>query len=538
LLSTNEVRARAAAFAAEWANASYERGEAQSFYNEFFEVFGMRRRRVASFEEPVRRLGDRRGFLDLFWKGKLLAEHKSSGKSLAKARQQALDYFPHLRDDELPRHLLVCDFQNFELYDLDEGTAVKFRLGDLPSHIEAFNFIRGLERRVFRDQDPANIKAAELVGKLHDALEASGYDGHHLERFLVRLVFCLFADDTGIFNRDIFLDLVERSHEDGGDLGQTLNALFDILNTPLDKRQKTLAADLAQFDYINGDLFAEPLRMVSFEGKMRGLLLDACNFDWSVISPAIFGALFQSVMAPAERRRRGAHYTTEQNILKLIRPLFLDALEAEFAQIAARRGPDRQRRLAAFQDKLAGLTFFDPACGCGNFLIVTYRELRRLEIAVLKAMHPVRQQEMDVSHLSKLDVNQFYGIEIEEFSALIAETAMWMMDHIMNNELSLAFGQNYARIPLKKAATIRNADALETDWADLLPPEDCSYVLGNPPFSGAKIQSEAQRAQVRRIANLGGSGGSLDYVAAWFVKAGMYLAPPARPPARPPFFHR
>jgi len=531
VLSTNEVRARAAAFAEEWADARYERGEAQSFYNEFFEVFGMRRRRVASFEEPVRRLGDKRGFLDLFWNGVLLAEHKSGGKDLAKARQQALAYFPHLRDEELPRYLLVCDFQNFELYDLDDGKEAKFRLSQLPDHIEAFNFIRGLERRVFRDQDPANIKAAELVGKLHDALEESGYSGHHLERFLVRIVFCLFADDTGIFNRDIFLDLVERTHEDGGDLGSTLNGLFDVLNTPLDRRQKTLAADLAQFDYINGELFAEPLRTVSFDGKMRGLLLDACHFNWSVISPAIFGALFQSVMEPAERRRRGAHYTTEQNILKLIRPLFLDRLEAEFAQIKGRRGPDRQRKLAAFQDKLAGLTFFDPACGCGNFLIVTYRELRRLEIAVLKELHPVRQQELDVSHLSKLDVNQFYGIEIEEFSALIAETAMWMMDHIMNNELSLAFGQNYARIPLKKSATILNADALEADWAALLSPENCSYVLGNPPFSGAKTQSDAQRAQVRRIANLGGSGGSLDYVAAWFLKAGMYLA---RPPARPP----
>lgn len=524
MLSTNEVRARAAAFAREWANATYERGEAQSFYNEFFEVFGMRRRRVASFEEPVKRLGDRRGFLDLFWRGVLLAEHKSSGKNLQKARQQALDYFPSLRDDELPRYLLVCDFQNFELYDLDEGGATKFALADLPGNIEAFNFIRGLERRVFRDQDPANIKAAELVGRLHDALEDSGYTGHHLERFLVRIVFCLFADDTGIFNRDLFLDLVDRSREDGSDLGPTLNALFDVLNTPPDQRQKTLAADLDQFDYINGNLFAEPLRTVSFNGKMRGLLLEACHFDWTVISPAIFGALFQSVMDPVERRRRGAHYTTEQNILKLIRPLFLDRLEAEFAEIKAHRGAGRARRLAVFHDKLAGLTFLDPACGCGNFLIITYRELRRLEIELLKVLHPHRQQEFEVSALSRLDVNQFFGIEIEEFSALIAETAMWMMDHIMNNELSLAFGQNYARIPLKKAATIVNADALEVEWAAILPPQTCSYVLGNPPFSGAKIQTEAQRLQVRRIANLGGSGGSLDYVAAWFLKAGAYVA--------------
>jgi hypothetical protein len=215
------------------------------------------------------------------------------------------------------------------------------------------------------------------------------------------------------------------------------------------------------------------------------------------------------------------------NILKLIRPLFLDALWAEFEEIKRRRGADRKNKLAAFHNKLAGLSFFDPACGCGNFLIITYRELRRLEVEVLKETHPSGQREFDVAKLSKLDVDRFYGIEIEEFSARIAETALWMMDHIMNNELSLAFGQSYARIPLKKSATIHCADALETDWAAFLPPENCSYVLGNPPFGGAKYQDDKQRAQVRRIAALGGSGGTLDYVTAWFLKAGAYASPKA-----------
>jgi hypothetical protein len=526
LLSTSEVKARAAAFAREWKDARYERGETQTFYNEFFEVFGMKRRRVASFEEPVRRLGDKRGFLDLFWKGMLLVEQKSAGRSLVKAKQQALAYFPMLRDDDLPRYILVCDFQNFELYDLEAGTGVKFTLAELPGYVKAFDFIRGLKQHEFKDQDPVNIKAAELVGKLHDALKASDYTGHDLERFLVRLVFCLFADDTGIFEPGIFLELMEKTREDGTDTGQIINALFDVLNTLETKRQRTLGSDLEQFPYIDGGLFEERLRPVSFDGKMRSQLIDACKFNWSAISPAIFGSLFQSVMEPAERRRKGAHYTTERNILKLIRPLFLDALHEEFAAITSRKGADRRNKLLAFQAKLAGLTFFDPACGCGNFLVIAYRELRLLEIEVLKKIYPEGQRVLDVSALSKLDVDQFYGIELEEFPALIAETALWMMDHIMNNRLSAAFGEAYLRIPLKKSPFIRNTDALETGWAAILPPEKCSFIFGNPPFVGAKQQSEIQRAQIRRIASLGGSGGTLDYVTAWFLKAGAYVAPP------------
>lgn len=525
MLSTNEVKARAAEFAREWKDARYEAGEKQTFYDDFFKVFGVKRRQVALYEEPVKKLGGKHGFIDLFWKGTLLVEHKSAGRDLARAKEQALDYFPNLKPEELPRFVLVSDFQNFELYDLDERSEVKFKLEDFPKHVEAFNFVLGRKTVAFKDQDPVNITASELVGKLHDALEASNYKGHDLERFLVRIVFCLFADDTGIFEpSDILLDFLQnRTKEDGSDTGPLLNQLFEVLNTDRPDRQSNLDEDLDQFPYVNGDLFAERLKAPSFDGKMRAQLIEACEFKWDAISPAIFGALFQSVMDAKERRKRGAHYTTELNILKLIRPLFLDALHAEFADIKARKGADRKNKLAAFHDKLASLTFFDPACGCGNFLIITYRELRRLEIDVLKEIYPSGQQVLDVTKLSKLDVNQFYGIEIEEFSARIAETAMWMMDHILNNELSLAFGQNYARIPLKKSATILNADALETDWAAFLPPENCSYVFGNPPFSGAKTQSDAQRAQVRAIAKLGGSGGTLDYVSAWFLKAGAYV---------------
>ncbi|MDE2888389.1 MAG: class I SAM-dependent DNA methyltransferase [Gemmatimonadota bacterium] len=338
-------------------------------------------------------------------------------------------------------------------------------------------------------------------------------------------MFCFFADDTGIFEpRDIFLDYLEnRTSEDGSDLGSRLMHLFQVLNTPEDRRVKTLDEDLDRFPYVNGELFRDTLPIPSFDSEMREKLIGACNFDWSAISPAIFGSLFQSVMDSDERRRQGAHYTTEQNILKVIEPLFLDDLRAEFQRLKARRDTRRIPDLIAFQQRLGSLRLFDPACGCGNFLIIAYRELRELEIEVLKEIRPKRQVDAFAELLSMVDVDQFYGIELGEFPAHIAEVALWMMDHIMNNRLSLEFGQTYVRIPLEKSPHIRQDDALEFDWSELIPPGECSFVLGNPPFVGAKFQSQEQREQVRRIAALGGSGGSLDYVAAWFMKAGEYV---------------
>jgi hypothetical protein len=526
-LSWNEIRVRAAAFAQEWKAARYEKGETQSFYNDFFEVFGVKRRRVASFEEPVKLLGTKRGFMDLFWKGVLLVEQKSAGRSLTPAKTQALDYFPGIKEVELPRYILLSDFQTFELHDLDEGTEpVRFALADLPRNVEAFGFIIGVQKRSFRDQDPVNIEASELMGKLHDALKASGYTGHDLERLLVRLLFCLFADDTGIFEpRGIFDALIrDRTNEDGSDTGQWLSNLFDVLNTPENRRQKALDEDLKQFAYINGDLFAARLPIPAFNSAMRERLLEACAFSWDAISPAIFGALFQSVMNARERRAQGAHYTTEKNILKVIEPLFLDDLRVEFMRLKARQDTGRATALRRFQDRLAGLRYFDPACGCGNFLIIAYRELRTLETEVIKELNPRGQRELDVTTLSKVDVSQFFGIEIGEFPARIAEVALWMMDHIMNVRLSLEFGQVYARIPLVVAPHIHHADALDLDWNIVLPAADCSYVYGNPPFIGFVMRGAHQQDQAAGLMNrLGASGSRLDYVCAWFLKAAEYV---------------
>jgi hypothetical protein len=527
-LQWSEIRAKAAAFSQDFKDAKRERGETQTFYNAFFKCFGVNLRQVATYEARVRNLPkDKQGFIDLLWPGTLIVEQKSAGRDLRAASNQALDYFDWLPTEQQPRYILTCDFQRWQLVDLDTGREWAFRLSELKDNVEAFAFILGVQPRLHRQQSPANVKASQLMGQLHEALSATDYGGHDLEVLLVRLLFILFADDTRIFNnKDQFFDLIERrTAADGSDTGRWLGDLFEVLNTPSDKRQSTLDADLAEFPYINGRLFEERIRPVTFDNAMRSILLDACEFDWGEVSPAIFGGLFESVIDKVTRRKQGAHYTPEDAILRLIGPLFLDELQAEFARCKALRS-GKDEALARLHDRLASLTFLDPACGAGNFLVLTYRELRELEREIIEerfARAGSVQQVSDVAKLSRLNVDQFFGIEIDEFPARIAEVALWMTDHIANTRLGEDFGVSIPRIPLVASPGIHHGDALEMDWNDVLHAERCSYVLGNPPFVGAKNQSDFQRAQVRRIANLGGSGGTLDYVAAWFLKAGDYV---------------
>jgi hypothetical protein len=373
-------------------------------------------------------------------------------------------------------------------------------------------------------EDPVNIKAAERMGRLHDALKASGYTGHALEVLLVRLLFCLFADDTGIFQpSQSFRDFIEeRTASDGSDLGSGLGRLFQVLNTHESQRNKNIDEQLNQFAYINGRLFEEILPMADFSSAMREALLDACGLDWSAISPAIFGSLFQSIMDEKARRNLGAHYTSETNILKLIKPLFLDELHAEFERIKGNRS-----KLFEFHKKLRQLTFFDPACGCGNFLVISYRELRELELKVLRADHDLSahkgQLAVDVQGLIGVNVDQFFGIEIEEFPAQIAQVALWLVDHQMNLRVSVEFGMYFARIPLISAPGIRNANALRLDWNDVLPAERCSYVLGNPPFLGYSYQSKSQKVDLAAVMQGIPSAGVLDFVCGWYILAARYL---------------
>ncbi len=527
-LSWTEIRDRAVQFQKRWKDETSEQAESQSFWTEFFNIYGVDRKRVGTFEKKValkRAKSVKNGRIDLFWPGKLLIEMKSRGQDLDRAFDQATDYFEGLPERDLPRYILVCNFRHFRLYDLEERIDhPEFTIDQLDKRIKLFGFIAGYNVQAIKPQDPINIKAAERMGKLHDALEASGYTGHPLEVLLVRLLFCLFADDTGIFTPTAsFREWIENeTKEDGSDLGRALNELFEILNTPKASRLAAQKEKYEAFEYVNGQLFAETLRTPEFSGRTRELLLDACSLDWSTISPAIFGALFQSIMNVDERRKIGAHYTSEENILKLIKPLFLDELRDEFERCKGNRN-----KLFELQKKLRTLTFLDPACGCGNFLVIAYRELRLLELDILRAANKGPGSRLiDIHTELSINVDQFYGIEIEEFPAQIAQVAMWLTDHQMNRLVSDEFGAYFARIPLKSSAAIRHANALRVDWTDVLPAERCSYVLGNPPFLGKKEQSAAQKADVEPIFSKLKGGGLLDYVAAWYLKAVDYVDPP------------
>jgi len=525
-LSWNEIRSRAITFTKEWEGESRERAEKDTFWNQFLNVYGISRRRVATFEEPVRKLNKNYGFIDLFWKGTLLIEHKSKGQNLDKAYSQALDYFSGLKDHELPRYVLVSDFEKFRLYDLDTGEDHQFELKDFIDHIHLFGFIAGWERREIREEDPVNIEAAELMGQLHDRLQEIGYTGHDLEVYLVRLLFCLFADDTGIFEKGIFEEYIRlRTAEDGSDLSYHIAQIFQTLNTAEEHRLSNIDESINAFPYVNGQLFEEPVRIASFDADMREMLLDACILDWGEISPAIFGSMFQAAMNPQERRNLGAHYTSEKNILKVIKPLFLDDLYDQFE-----KAKGKLKKLQALHDHIASLSFLDPACGSGNFLIITYRELRQLEILLIRELLRIQFKGLNVgfegfkvTSILKVSINHFYGIEYEEFASKVAEVGMWLVEHQMNEVFSLEFGQNVINLPLRESANIVHGNSLRIDWEEVVPKDQLNYIIGNPPFYGASFQSKEQKADLDIVCQGMKSYRLLDYVSAWYIKAARYI---------------
>ncbi|PDS26855.1 class I SAM-dependent DNA methyltransferase [Flavobacterium branchiophilum] len=571
-LNWNEIKERAVKFSKEWKNTTNEEADAKPFLDAFFEVFGIPRKKIGTFEHRVKKLSEADGYIDMLWKGMILVEMKSRGKNLDKAFEQALDYTHGLKFHELPKYILVSDFENFRLYDVEEQTTHTFLLKDLVLNVRYFNQMIGYQKQILKEQDPANVKAAELMGKLHDRLEEIGYVGHPLEVYLVRILFCLFAEDTTIFLKQQFQYYIEqRTSEDGSDLASKIQELFQVLNTPKDMRFKNLDEDLNHFPYINGKLFEEVLPVASFDSKMRLALLECCYMDWSQISPAIFGSMFQSVMNPKERRSLGAHYTSESNILKLIKPLFLDELYEEFEKCS-----HDPARLTTFHNKLVSLKFLDPACGCGNFLIITYREIRLLELKVILSLQKlnlrVYQMEfIDISMFFRVNVDQFYGIEYEEFPARIAEVALWLMDHQMNMNAGAETGKRMLRIPLKKSAKIVHGDAMELDWSQVIsdnnityidakdaeiivnsrvnepsptygtvkirvesykivdefseikPDSKFDYIIGNPPFIGSNVMTQFQRNQIVKVFNNIQGSGVLDYVAGWYLKAAKYI---------------
>ena len=538
-LNIDTLRQRAAAFAKEFAKSTYEMGEAQDFMRGLCHVFDLSHRRAVRFEERIKQLGGKRGRIDGFFPGLLLVEMKSSGEDLDKAYAQATAYFPGLKNEEMPRYVLVSDFAHLHLYDLEtKAPRLALKLADFPQHIDHFLFMANYEAVAVQEEAKANERAAEKMAGLHDAIKATGDTGEDLETYLVRLLFCLFADDTALFDRKgAFLDyLINHSKVDGSDLHGALAMLFDTLNRAEDKRPKNLPEHLARFPHVNGALFKGSLAQCYFDEAARKTLIECAQLDWSQISPAIFGSLFQAIMhfdgeaatAKSKKRREfGAHYTSEANILKAIGPLFMDGLQAEFQKI--RRN---ENKLKAFHQRLATLNFFDPACGCGNFLVIAYRELRLLELEVIEAIWgKTLTGQIDVDTIIRCDVDQFHGIEIDGSAAQIAAVALWLTDHQMNLRMQ-RFGNYFKRLPLAKRANIVCGNALRLDWAALLPPEQCSYIMGNPPFVGKKEQTPQQKSDLAPIfAKLKGAG-VLDYVTAWHAKAAAYIkANPAVPVA-------
>lgn len=516
-LTWESIQGNAIAFVTRWKDASNEEAQAQSFTTDFLKVFGIDDpEKTGDFEYKVSLDEGRTGYIDYLWKKKLAIEMKSRGKDLNKAYTQLKEYVFHLPDEDMPDMLMVCDFATIVLHSRTTGEKFSFKTKDLRKHIKRFADIAGYETtRIYENQIDVNVKAAEKMARLHDALKEYGYEGHCLEVYLVRILFCLFADDTGIFPDSSFANYIENSREDGSDLSSRLAQLFEILNCSdvIRAKRKLLTPTLLQFRYINGGLFAQSLPFADFNAKMRQTLLDCCAFDWNKISPAIFGAMFQGVMDKKQRRELGAHYTSEENILKLINPLFMDALWREFDRVKA-----VPARLDAFHHKIASLKFLDPACGCGNFLIITYRELRLLELEILKMKTNTGQRHLDISTMLKVSVEQFYGIEYEDFPCQIAQVGMWLMDHQMNLRVADMFGMYYARLPLTQSATIVHANALRMDWEDVVPAKELSYILGNPPFVGARIMSAEQKDDLLHVFEDTKNAGNLDYVCCWYKK--------------------
>lgn len=539
-IDIKEVRRRLTAFSVEYADASDEKQEAQDFQIAFYQCFGISGSKARLFEHRVKSARKTTNFIDGYIPGKLITEMKSRGVSLERAFGQVTDYVLHLEED-VPPYILTCDFARFRLYHTADGKEFECSLQDLAQHAEAFMFLAGQEAE-FVEESLVNRNAAYAIALLHEALIASRFTGHDLEVFLTRLLFYLFADDTGIFGeKQMFTRLLAHSKPDGTDLKGTLQTLFeDILNVPETQRQTTTQGQVFdRFAYVNGDLFKERTRIPNFDGAMRALLLNcAVDLDWSQISPAIFGAMFQGVLEDtsqddasgktatqkrtASRRELGAHYTSERNILRVIEPLFLNGLRAEFEAAKSKR--DGRKALEAFYKKLSTLTFLDPACGCGNFLVIAYRELRRLEHDVIEAIWGRQAGLLDVKTQIRVNVSQFYGIEIDEAAAHIARVALYITDEQMNQAASARFGQTRPTVPIASSPTIVCANALRTDWAGVLAPQRCSYVLGNPPFVGSSYQTKAQKDDCAAVFGDLPGAGMLDFVAAWYILAADYMA--------------
>lgn len=544
-LSINAIRERCVKFAYDWSDCvGDEKQDGHEFMRELMKCFGITKRKAISYERRSNRASTgRQGYIDALIPGKALIEMKSAGKDLNKAEEQALDYIHDLADVETPRLLIISDFRRIRIVDLgnDMLTAdgidsghTEFELAKLPDHVDDLKFLAGygMVQVGSREQEEASIRAARVMADLYEALDGSGYSDHEASIFLIRTLFCLYGDDAGLWERDLFAEfLVTRTREDGSDLGAQLALLYQTLNTPVERRQSTLDELISRFPYVNGGIFAEPLSIPSFSSAMREELVRACAFDWSGISPAVFGSLFQAVKSPQARRELGEHYTSETNILKTLGPLFLDDLQERFAEHT-----HDLTKLKELRQELRDLRIMDPACGCGNFLVVAYRAVRGLDTDILKRIRELELARKNNDEFQAtmffddrgehaeimVQLDHFFGIEIEEWPARIAQTALHLAHHQANREMERLLGQAPSILPLSTSAHITIGNALRTDWTQVCPPSPSVRIVGNPPFIGQSMRSEEQTDDLRLVWG-DGYDGYLDYVTGWFIKASRYF---------------
>ena len=544
-LSLNAIRSRCAVFAHDWNDCvGDEKQEGHEFMRELMKCFGITKRKAIAYEKRSNRASTgRQGYIDALIPGKALIEMKSAGKDLDRAEEQALDYIHDLADIETPRLLIISDFRRIRIIDLDhdmtttegiESGRTEFELVKLPDHVDDLKSLAGygMLQVGSREQEQASIRAARVMADLYEALDGSGYSDHEASIFLIRTLFCLYGDDAGLWERDLFTEFLDtRTHEDGSDLGAQLALLYQTLNTPAERRQSTLDELISRFPYVNGGIFAEPLSIPSFSSTMREELVRACAFDWSGISPAVFGSLFQAVKSPEARRELGEHYTSETNILKTLGPLFLDDLRERFAEHT-----HDLTKLKSLRKELGELRVMDPACGCGNFLVVAYRELRHLDTEILRRIRELELSRKNSDEFQStmffddqgesadiaVQLDHFFGIEIEEWPARIAQTALHLAHHQANREMERLLGQAPSILPLSSSAHITIGNALRTEWTQVCPPSPSVRIIGNPPFIGQYMRSEEQTDDLRFVWG-DGYDGYLDYVTGWFIKASHYF---------------
>ncbi|MGY2703285.1 class I SAM-dependent DNA methyltransferase [Nocardioides sp. HB32] len=554
-LSLNEIRDRVAKFVVDYADVKNEKQHTGDFWKALMRCYGIEDSYLHGviFEYQARRASTAGiGYIDVFKPGQFLIEQKSDGKitrpvpgGMSNAEMQARDYLlgGDITRQMEPRWVVTSDFATIQVSDLskkreDPTRTITIATRDLIDHVETFLFLADEDPGdlIAADQAEASIQAAKLMGTLYSALtgdadvdndieNAEEEDDETMEASIVltRLLFLLFGDDANLWERGLFHKFIKtRTLADGSDLGPMLAALFDVLNTPENKRDKRVDEDMAAFPYVNGDLYAGPTKMQYFDSSMRDALLECCDFDWSRISPAVFGSLFQTVKSKEARHAAGEHYTSEENILKTLRPLFLDEFRARLDNTHT------EPKLREFHTALKTYRYVDAACGCGNFLIVAYRELRQLELDLLVKLRIKKGEDLDPmlnpADVLNVTLDQFYGIELNWWPAKIAETAMFLVDHQANQQMAKTLGLFPKRLPIDIKANIHHGNALTTDWDTVLPTAGpTTYVFGNPPFLGHYTRNAEQGKELE--AAWGTSRvGHLDFVTAWHAKALGYLA--------------